>query len=28
LRTMAKAGAQFVASGIYIKHLVQQRCEK
>jgi len=28
LRTMAKAGAQFIASGIYIKHFLQQRCER
>ena len=28
LRTMSKAGVQFIASGIYIKHLLQQRCER
>jgi len=28
LRTMSKEGAQFIASGIYIKHLLQQRCER
>jgi anti-anti-sigma regulatory factor len=28
LRAMAKQGAQFVATGIYIKHVLQQRCEK
>jgi len=26
LRTMSKEGAQFVATGIYIKHVLQQRC--
>ena len=26
LRTMSKQGAQFIATGIYIKHLLQQRC--
>jgi hypothetical protein len=25
LRTMSKEGVQFIASGIYIKHLLQQR---
>jgi hypothetical protein len=28
LSTMSKAGVQFIASGIYIKHLLQQRCER
>jgi anti-anti-sigma regulatory factor len=28
LRTMSKAGAQFMATGMYIKHLLQQRCAK
>jgi hypothetical protein len=28
LRTMSKEGVQFIASGIYIKHLLQQRCER
>jgi hypothetical protein len=28
LRTMAKQGAQFIATGIYIKHLLQQRCAR
>src|SRR5690348_6206233 len=28
LRIMSKEGVQFIASGIYIKHLLQQRCEK
>jgi anti-anti-sigma regulatory factor len=28
LRTMSKAGAQFIASGIYIKHVLQQRCAR
>lgn len=28
LRTMSKEGVQFVASGIYIKHLLQQRCAR
>ena len=28
LRAMSKQGAQFVATGIYIKHVVQQRCER
>lgn len=26
LRTMSKEGAQFIATGIYIKHLLQQSC--
>jgi hypothetical protein len=28
LRTMSKEGAQFIATGIYIKHLLQERCTK
>ena len=28
LRTMSKQGVQFIASGIYIKHLLQERCER
>ena len=28
LRTMSKEGVQFIASGIYIKHLLQQRCQR
>ena len=28
LRAMSKQGAQFVATGLYIKHVVQQRCER
>ena len=28
LRAMSKQGAQFVATGIYIKHVLQQRCER
>jgi hypothetical protein len=28
LRAMSKQGAQFVSSGIYIKHVLQQRCER
>jgi serine/threonine-protein kinase RsbW len=28
LRSMSKEGVQFIASGIYIKHLLQQRCER
>ena len=28
LRTMSRAGAQFVATGIYTKHVLQERCEK
>jgi len=27
LRTMSKEGAQLIATGIYIKHVLQQRCE-
>ena len=26
LQTMSKEGAQFIATGLYIKHLVQLRC--
>jgi anti-anti-sigma regulatory factor len=26
LRTMSKQGAQFIATGIYIKHVLQQKC--
>ena len=26
LCTMSKQGAQFIATGIYIKHVIQQRC--
>jgi hypothetical protein len=26
LRSMSKQGAQFLATGIYIKHVLQQRC--
>jgi anti-anti-sigma regulatory factor len=26
LRAMSKEGAQFIATGIYIKHVLQQRC--
>jgi anti-anti-sigma regulatory factor len=26
LRTMSKQGAQLIATGIYTKHLLQQRC--
>ena len=26
LRTMSKQGVQFTATGIYIKHLLQERC--
>jgi hypothetical protein len=26
LRTMSKQGARFIATGIYIKHVLQQRC--
>jgi hypothetical protein len=26
LQTMSKEGAQFIATGIYIKHMLQQRC--
>jgi anti-anti-sigma regulatory factor len=28
LRAMSKQGAQFVTTGIYIKHVLQQRCER
>ena len=28
LRTMSKEGAQFIATGLYIKHVLQQRCGK
>jgi hypothetical protein len=28
LRTMSKEGAQFIATGIYIKHVLQQRCTR
>jgi anti-anti-sigma regulatory factor len=28
LQTMSKEGAQFIATGIYIKHVLQQRCAK
>jgi hypothetical protein len=28
LRTMSKEGAQFIATGIYIKHVLQQRCAR
>jgi hypothetical protein len=28
LRTMSKEGAQFTATGIYIKHVLQQRCAR
>jgi hypothetical protein len=28
LRAMSKEGAQFLATGIYIKHVLQQRCAK
>jgi anti-anti-sigma regulatory factor len=28
LRAMSKQGAQFIATGIYIKHVLQQRCER
>lgn len=28
LRTMSKAGTQFIATGIYIRHLLQQRCAR
>ena len=28
LRSMAKEGVQFIASGISIKHFLQQRCER
>jgi hypothetical protein len=28
LQTMSKEGAQFIASGLYIKHVLEQRCAK
>jgi anti-anti-sigma regulatory factor len=28
LRTMSKQGVQLIASGIYIKHLLQEMCER
>ncbi len=28
LRTMSKQGVQFIATGIYIKHLLQERCAR
>ena len=28
LRAMSKQGVQFIASGIYTKHLLQERCER
>jgi anti-anti-sigma regulatory factor len=28
LRSMSKEGAQFIATGIYTKHVLQQRCAK
>ena len=28
LQTMSKEGVQFIASGIYIRHLLQQRCAR
>jgi anti-anti-sigma regulatory factor len=28
LRAMSKQGAHFIATGIYIKHVLQQRCER
>jgi anti-anti-sigma regulatory factor len=28
LQTMSKQGAQFIATGIYIKHVLQQRCAR
>jgi hypothetical protein len=28
LQTMPKQGVQFIASGISIKHLLQERCER
>jgi anti-anti-sigma regulatory factor len=28
LRTMSKEGVQFIASGIYIKHLLQKTCAR
>jgi hypothetical protein len=28
LRTMSKGGAQFIATGVYIKHFLQQGCAR
>jgi hypothetical protein len=28
LQTMSKEGARFIASGLYIKHVLQQRCAR
>jgi hypothetical protein len=28
LQTMSKQGAQFIATGVYIKHVLQQRCAR
>jgi anti-anti-sigma regulatory factor len=28
LRSMSKEGAQFIATGIYTKHVLQQRCAR
>jgi hypothetical protein len=28
LRTISREGAQFIATGIYITHLLQQRCKR
>jgi hypothetical protein len=28
LKTMSKEGARFVATGVYIKHMLQQRCAR
>ena len=28
LRAMAKKGAQFIATGVYVKYLLQERCGK
>jgi len=28
LRTMSKDGAQFIATGVYIKHFLQHRCAR
>ena len=28
LKTMSKEGAQFVATGVYTKHMLQQRCAR
>ena len=28
LRTISKQGVQFIAAGIYIKHVLQQKCER